>query len=199
MTKEEKRVRNKEYYIKNREKEQARGRESYWKDPEKRIEAMHKWRDKNPEIYRKAVARWSAANKEKVKEIKRSWEQTEKAKEAMRIRTRRYKKNNISKVKLATGLRRARKRRTDGGTISLDIVGILWKLQRGMCAYDFWCRNDLAEVGFHLDHVMPLALGGRHEDANLQLLCPSCNLSKGPKHPDEFVRILRERLADLGL
>ncbi|MGV9862641.1 HNH endonuclease [Rhodococcus koreensis] len=31
----------------------------------------------------------------------------------------------------------------------------------------------------HLDHVLPLALGGRDELENIQLLCRSCNLGKG--------------------
>ena len=35
---------------------------------------------------------------------------------------------------------------------------------------------------------MPLALGGKHEDENLQLLCATCNLSKGAKHPIAFMQ-----------
>lgn len=34
-------------------------------------------------------------------------------------------------------------------------------------------------VGYHVDHVVALARGGRHEVGNLQLLCARCNLAKG--------------------
>ena len=32
---------------------------------------------------------------------------------------------------------------------------------------------------YHVDHVVPLARGGRHVLGNLQILCPPCNLRKG--------------------
>lgn len=41
---------------------------------------------------------------------------------------------------------------------------------------------------YHVDHIMPLALGGEHKKENIQLLCPSCNLSKHAKHPVDFMR-----------
>jgi 5-methylcytosine-specific restriction endonuclease McrA len=169
--------RYKEWYEKNLNYNRFRVLEYYYSNREiikERWSAAYK---ADPEKYRLRSLLWQRANPEK-----------------KRIYLRNWYANNPGKSRLYEA-----KRRTGSGTVSLDILEILWELQCGMCAYDFWCRNDLSKVGFHLDHVMPLALGGRHEDANLQLLCPSCNLSKGPKHPDEFVRILRERLADLGL
>jgi 5-methylcytosine-specific restriction endonuclease McrA len=33
----------------------------------------------------------------------------------------------------------------------------------------------------HVDHIFPRARGGRNVDTNLQLLCMSCNSSKGAK------------------
>ena len=40
----------------------------------------------------------------------------------------------------------------------------------------------------HLDHILPLALGGRHDDDNLQLLCGTCNMRKGARDPTEFAQ-----------
>ncbi len=150
-------------------------------NPEKAKASTKRWAEANVDRRRAATQRWAARNPEKLAQYKKEWDW-----------------RNPGRRRLYHLTVQDRKR-VQAGVLSVDIVQILWELQQGMCAYDFWCRNDLAEIGFHLDHVMPLALGGRHEDANLQLLCPSCNLSKGPKHPDEFVRILRGRLADLGL
>lgn len=49
------------------------------------------------------------------------------------------------------------------------------------------CRSDL-KLGKNLDHVIPLASGGRHEIGNFQWLCPPCNGSKAAKHPVDFMQ-----------
>lgn len=40
--------------------------------------------------------------------------------------------------------------------------------------------------GYHVDHIIPIALGGRHELANLQWLEASLNISKHAQHPDDW-------------
>jgi 5-methylcytosine-specific restriction endonuclease McrA len=37
-------------------------------------------------------------------------------------------------------------------------------------------------VIMHIDHIVPLAKGGKNELDNLQLLCGKCNLKKGAKN-----------------
>ncbi len=66
----------------------------------------------------------------------------------------------------------------NGGHLSRWIAGILWAQQHGLCAA---CEVSLYKTGHHLDHVIPLARGGKNEDDNVQLLCPKCNLKKGSK------------------
>lgn len=78
---------------------------------------------------------------------------------------------------------RARKRGADG-SFSVADVALLMRLQRGRCAA---CSANL-KAGYHVDHLHPLALGGSNDRTNLQLLCPSCNLSKGPKDPIVFAQ-----------
>jgi 5-methylcytosine-specific restriction endonuclease McrA len=39
-----------------------------------------------------------------------------------------------------------------------------------------------------LDHVMPICLGGFHEEENLACACRRCNSSKGGKHPLRYLR-----------
>lgn len=68
------------------------------------------------------------------------------------------------------------------GKVSSDIVQTLLAQQGGKCVY---CQADLQQ-GYHIDHRIPLALDGKHEDDNIQLLCPPCNMKKGKKHPDQF-------------
>ncbi|MBU4274189.1 MAG: HNH endonuclease, partial [Planctomycetes bacterium] len=49
----------------------------------------------------------------------------------------------------------------------------LWKEQDGCCAY---CNNRLDK--YHIDHIIPLARGGKHLPENWCLSCPDCNYKK---------------------
>lgn len=61
----------------------------------------------------------------------------------------------------------------------------LMKAQKGRCAY---CRTLLADAVVHVDHIMPLALGGINRRSNFQLTCEPCNLAKSAHHPVDFAR-----------
>lgn len=74
------------------------------------------------------------------------------------------------------------------GRLSKGIVARLYRLQGGRCMY---CPAELSEA-FNVDHYIPLALGGKNEDGNVQLLCPSCNRRKGAKHPFDFISELQQ-------
>lgn len=73
------------------------------------------------------------------------------------------------------------KKRVGGKHTAADIKR-LFRLQRGKCAC---CRVSIAD-GYHVDHIQPLVLGGSNDKANLQLLCPTCNLRKGAKPPERW-------------
>jgi len=78
-----------------------------------------------------------------------------------------------------------------GGELSPRIKRTLYEAQKGQCVY---CRISLDDVTPHLDHIMPLALGGSNTDDNVQLLCATCNTRKGSAHPAEYeARIGRVR------
>jgi 5-methylcytosine-specific restriction endonuclease McrA len=102
-----------------------------------------------------------------------------------RHKVRAWKKASASE-RIAKKLRK-RKGRTSSNALGRGVTRhclSLLVLQRGRCAV---CRVDLGR-GKHLDHVIPLAAGGRHEVGNFQWLCPSCNLAKSAKHPVEFMQ-----------
>lgn len=59
------------------------------------------------------------------------------------------------------------------------------KLKASSC---FTCEGS---KNLQVDHLIPLALGGRHSIGNLQVLCQSCNRAKYNKLPIEFKASLR--------
>ena len=150
-------------------------------NPEKRRASVAKYRAANPENEKAACAKWRATNPEKAKEANAKWRASNterhiaaKAKwAAANPESNRIRKQN----------RRARKI-ANGGRLSPGLAAKLFKLQRGKCAC---CHVSIAD-GNHLDHNIPVALGGPNEDWNMQLLCPPCNLQKHAKHPIDFMQ-----------
>lgn len=68
------------------------------------------------------------------------------------------------------------------GQLTPYIILDLFDEQDGKCVA---CGIELGD-NFHLDHIVPLSRGGLNVDSNVQLLCPSCNLSKGNKTMQEW-------------
>lgn len=101
-----------------------------------------------------------------------------------RARAKAWAEANPDKTRIHAINRRAWKKNA-GGKLSHCIADRLMVLQQGKCPV---CRADLRETGHHLDHIEALSKGGVHEDSNVQLLCPPCNMAKHTKHPIEFMQ-----------
>ena len=109
---------------------------------------------------------WRQKNPDKCLQYTKSWQQKNKSKVAEKWR------------------RHKAKRRSIAGTPSPRIIERLIQYQRGLCAC---CGKELRNR-YHLDHILPIALGGTSEDSNLQLLLPECNMKKGAKHPIAYMQ-----------
>lgn len=101
--------------------------------------------------------------------------------EKVRKKSKKWADANPDKVRMANHRRRGHRSITEGRNLEVDIRDI-FKRSFGFCVY---CADNLFD-GYHLDHIMPLALGGTNEAANLQCICAKCNLRKGAKHPDTW-------------
>jgi HNH endonuclease len=155
-------IKNAAYRSANREVIAASKSAYYAKNSEKITAKAAAWRKANPDRRRETNAAWVKANPDKARQATAAWAKANP--EARRI---------IRQNRRASELE-------NGGTISRCLADLLMSEQGGRCA---GCLCDLRETGHHLDHVMPLALGGPNTDENMQLLCPHCNKSKGGKHP----------------
>lgn len=133
---------------------------------EKILEQKSAYRSANREKISEKNANWSAANRELAKANSATWRAA-----------------NPEKCRIHDQNRKARKR-ANGGKLSSDLSAKLFKLQRGKCTC---CGLPLGD-NYHLDHVIPLALGGANEDSNIQLLRAECNLKKSSKHPVDFMQ-----------
>jgi 5-methylcytosine-specific restriction endonuclease McrA len=142
-------------------------------------------------------AAWCAANADKITAYSKSYYTANadriKASQSVyryanaskvRVLNAAYRKANPTTVRLAHQNRRARKSGA-GGKLSHGLAVKLFKLQRGKCVCG--CAQPLGK-NYHLDHIMPLFLGGSNMDDNIQLLRSTCNLQKGFAHPADFMR-----------
>ncbi len=111
----------------------------------------------------------------------RAWEQENELKH--KAAKRAWNKANKELKRAHRHNRRARIKAAEGKHNGTEVVA-LFKAQRGKCAY---C-SKLLNGGYHIDHIMPLALGGSNWIKNIQLTCDTCNLRKNAKHPIDFAR-----------
>jgi 5-methylcytosine-specific restriction endonuclease McrA len=122
----------------------------------------------NPTKHQAAAKAWREANPERSAELTASW----------------HARNPGGRV-LHEMARRARKKGAGGSHTVAQIIDLAER-QNHQCVY---CKCSIAKIR-HIDHRMPLALGGSNGIENIQLLCPSCNHRKQAKDPLKFAQEL---------
>lgn len=165
-------------------------------DLEKERKYKAEWRKKNPLLNKEIRARWYYKNQELAKALSRKWYYSNPAK-VYKYHVERYasdparakqnalmwSRKNPTKVAAVRHSRRSQKSKSE--SFKYFEIEILRIKQMNKCNY---CQIILHK--FHIDHVMPLKLGGGNNIENIQLLCPKCNLRKGAKHPDIFRKLI---------
>lgn len=165
-------------------RERVRATTKAWEsaNPDKARAARAAWREANRDRQRAASAEWQARNLDKARAASAKYRAAhpEKARQMAAA----WRANNPEVNRVHCNNRRARKRHA-GGKLSTGLAARLLELQRGKCACG--CNQPLGD-DFHLDHIMPLALGGSNTDDNIQLLRAKCNHQKHAKHPVDFMQ-----------
>ncbi len=155
-------------------------REKTRKNP-KKLAYMKIYAERNKARIAEYQSKYYEENAEKIKEYAKGRYQEKKP--TMLMQMKEWRENNKESMRQYSKARKARNRCAEGAHTAQDIRK-LERLQRMKCAY---CRSCL-KGGYHLDHIVPLALGGTNWPHNLQLLCQTCNLSKGAKPPELFAQ-----------
>jgi 5-methylcytosine-specific restriction endonuclease McrA len=138
------------------------------------------WYHANKERAAEKNAKWMASNKPRKRETNSAWRKRhpEQAKAAIEA----HYSSNPEMYATYRSNRRARKRAAPGGGITPDDIRRISEAQAWRCA----CCKEKKPLT--LDHIIPLARGGAHDASNAQMLCKSCNSSKGAKDPLDFAQ-----------
>ena len=94
----------------------------------------------------------------------------------LNARDRNRYQNNKERYMQAWNRRRARK---------ACAVPQRWQIHDIVPFCCYWCGANLRAYGAttHVDHVMPIALGGPANQSNEVMSCSACNMAKSAKHP----------------
>lgn len=168
-------------HLKNKEKANAQAAAYYSANRERLLVTFSRWRAANRENLRDYFANHYAINAERIK--KRVREYRAQFPDRVKAVHQRWIDKH-PKAKTTYRHNRRVRERGNGERLSRGIVKKLLVLQNGKCPC---CKMPLGN-SYHLDHRLPLALGGTNTDDNMQLLRARCNLQKGKKHPIEFMR-----------
>ncbi len=128
---------------------------------------------------RRFASRYGVANKERRRVYSKKWYAENH--EYARNKNKEWERDNLNQRLAYNHKRRAKKNGAPGSHSAKDIRQ-LRESCNDACVY---CFTPLFGKG-HLDHVIPLALGGSDDVGNVQWVCATCNRKKSAKHPFVF-------------
>lgn len=152
----------------NREKNIEYNREWRKANPEYHSEYNKRWRNENEGAYRAYYRQYRIDNLKKVRAAYAAWEAKNPNYGTL------WAQRNPERSREITRRRRARLRAVPTFEVTERDIEKMFNRFSGRCAY---CKESLGE-NYHIDHVMPVSLGGSNGIGNLVPACPPCNVSK---------------------
>jgi HNH endonuclease len=163
----------KRYREENLEQARASSRQSHSRHRDANLARKRNRRKEDPDRIRQQARKSYQRHKDTV--IQRACDWAKENADRMRLKNQKWKRENPDKVRAAKERRRARE--YDAFLEDIDRQ-ILFERDEGICGI---CKLPVDRDNFHVDHVMPYALGGQHCYSNVQVAHPYCNLSKAAK------------------
>lgn len=168
-----------EYYAKNANKLKAYQADLYAINPETKRSQSKAYYANNTESVKVKKVAYHAKNAEVINARAKAWALLHPDRVKQRIVE--WRQNNPDAVKVIYHNRREKEKT---GKLSRGIAAKLFASQKGKCP----CCGLALGDDYHLDHIVPLFLGGLNVDSNMQLLRSKCNLQKNKKHPVDFMQ-----------
>lgn len=186
-------IQSKKWRDDNIERHRANAKAWAEANPERVKENKKRAMEKNPELYKNLSKKYREANEEKQKQYMKNYynENSEKYKaerkeyyknntEKVKSESKAWMKNNPDKYNAIKSRRRARKLNQMHPDHDSEIEKFLYRESRRL--------ESINEIGYNVDHIWPLSIGGPHHHDNLQVIAKSLNQAKKDNimfsHPD---------------
>lgn len=168
---------NRAYVQANKERVYARN-QAYREGRPVEIAAVNKrWYDENRELILAKKRLYYLLNTDEVKQQRKEFYERHRNK-LLSCRAE-WRNTNRDTIAHWNRLSKARRKGAEGTHTKAEARTLL-EQQEYCCAN---CEANLLLVEPHLDHFVPLILGGTNWISNLQWLCATCNLTKNGKDP----------------
>lgn len=149
-------------------------RERYYEKKDFILEAVRQYRITNKVLIQEKKKVYYSKNRQRTLDSIRKYR--EKNKETISERSRLYRKNNPEKIAIKNSNRKHKLRAlaeesdvTNSFILTLKSNSVYCQL----CKISYIDKSDK-----HLDHIKPIAVGGKHTKDNLRVICRKCNLTR---------------------
>lgn len=170
-----------EYAKKHRDYFKKKSKDKRKQFPDDSREAVRQWRLKNKEKIKAYTAQYYKDNKERQIEKSRAYYHANK--DHCSERMKKWTKKNLINKRVNQNRRRGKIKSIGGSHTKQDVFKISER-QNYKCVY---CERSIKQK-YHVDHKKPLSRGGGNSNRNIQILCPSCNLSKKDKSHKQLLK-----------
>ena len=168
-----------EDYLKHKEKILEKGKNRYRLEGDKIRKQVSDYRIKNKDIISERKKADYSKNRKKVLEKAKKYYLENRDKVSKRGKTYRSKAEVLAKILERNRIRRilmiSLQENTD---ITIDFMIQLRKDNPNCAMCHGLLTNKKGDNQTHLDHIIPLNVGGKHEIRNVRLVCRKCNLSR---------------------
>ncbi len=169
--KDPEKARNKKYYQEHKEY----FKKYYQKHKEHILATIKKHRIEHPEEYKVRYKKYLQNHPDCNKKYRRNHI------EKLKYQSRKYRQDHPEKFREKRRKQRARKLNAPGSHTAEDIK-FLRNISGGFCSGYNRDPHQVGKEKLTVDHIKPLSKGGSDYTKNIQMLCQSCNSTKGIKY-----------------